>query len=224
MLDFIENEHDYKSVMKEIEEIFFIEKQLPNFVFKKEYDSFLANYVDYIREDGFFDELQLLTESLNEKSYTFAILDPSPEWFYDKYSKYPILNLLMEHELDDYKENLWTLDMDGEIQDSIFYSDIFVYFSKSQKWAIYANLILEIYIFAYNKEDIPQNVIDKFKEIKYKGFRGRRRDYRDWLDIDDMVDGRWVEKYYLPEYIPSVDMTKEEWIENLRVNYRNKIY
>lgn len=203
---FFKNKNKYKKMKKLIEETYFINKLLPNKIFKKTYNNFLCQEFDLIMCDEFWENIKKLSILSDDDKVIFGVLDPSPEYFYKYFGYYSIVELSTDIE-NKKISNLIEYAPKNNEADSIFSnSTIIICFPLSKKWAIYADRDFEISILAFEE--------DYIEPLKY--FLSK------WVSIEEAIDTFLYSLFeVMPKFLKTLNISKEDFKKTLIKNYTN---
>lgn len=203
---FFKNKNKYKKMKKLIEETYFINKLLPNKIFKKTYNNFLCQEFDLIMCDEFWENIKKLSILSDDDKVIFGVLDPSPEYFYKYFGYYSIVELSTDIE-NEKISNLIEYAPKNNEADSIFSnSTIIICFPLSKKWAIYADRDFEISILAFEE--------DYIEPLKY--FLSK------WVSIEEAIDTFLYSLFeVMPKFLKTLNISKEDFKKTLIKNYTN---
>ena len=203
---FLKNKNKYKKMKKLIEEKYYINKLLPNKIFKKTYNNFLCQEFDLIMCDEFWENIKKLSILSDDDKVIFGVLDPSPEYFYKYFGYYSIVELSTDIE-NKKISNLIEYAPKNNEADSIFSnSTIIICFPLSKKWAIYADRDFEISILAFEE--------DYIEPLKY--FLSK------WVSIEEAIDTFLYSLFeVMPKFLKTLNISKEDFKKTLIKNYTN---
>lgn len=143
----------YPEESKKIRDFLVPKKLLPNQVFLTEFKYFISCDYGFTCTDEFFDDVKnyLINESI--ESFKISVLEPDPEnFFYEKYSKYPILEIPCNTSAEKYLELLNQDLGDGSAGSIASVATTLFYYSNEGDLAIYDNNDYEVCIAAFRSK------------------------------------------------------------------------
>lgn len=203
---FLKNKNEYIELKNLIEETYFLNKFLPNKIFKKSYNNFLCQEFDLIMCDEFWENIKKLSILSDDDKIIFGVLDPNPEYFYKYFGYYSIVELSTDIENEKISNLIEYVPENSEADSIFFNSTIIICFPLSKKWAIYAYRDFEISILAF--ED------DYIEPLKYLLSK--------WVSIEEAIDTYLSPMFtVMPKFLKSLNMSKTDLKKTLIKNYTN---
>lgn len=150
---FVRETKDFEKINKLLLKAIDVTKEMPNYIFKKNY-RFLRFIYDY---DSFTAEFAIIlkkftTTSLDDNFY-LAVLKPNPkEYFYKHFGYYNYGVFPYNVSTDEYTKFI-THSPDDSPADAILYNSNYIcWLSGSLNWVIYLDREFEICVLAYNDD------------------------------------------------------------------------
>jgi len=183
---FIKNVNEFIKLKKIQEEIFLLDKEIPEQVFQKEFSNYRFEQFDNLMSEEFWATICKLAEWSKDDYVTFAVLSPHPmDYYYKEFGYFNWLELPMNLSGDDYLNILNEGPQNYEADSIINNSTIITLFSPSKKWGIWADRDYEINVIAFNDNDLN---IDAVLDTKV------------WLSAENEAVQEWMSYTFRPDF------------------------
>lgn len=157
---FINDVQAFQTTNKELEKIFNINQEFPTQVFNKEYKYYVFEEFNSVMSEDFWRTIQYLTDTLNEKEITVAVLDPHPkDYFYEEFGYFNYLQIPTSLSNEDYMNILENGPEDSPADAPLYNSEKVVWFSSSKKWAIWGERSLDICVMGFNESTFLDHLL-----------------------------------------------------------------
>lgn len=158
MANIVKTEHDFKDIQYFLNQHFYLEKTLPNQVFKEGFERFSFEIFHHIVEDAFWDKtLQPLCKKSGDQNIFFSIVDEGfSQELVERFNFYFASKISVNSSSRDYDNCIGATPKSDPSFIAFLGGDNFVFVPESGKWAIYADRGLDLCILAFKKDcDIP---------------------------------------------------------------------
>jgi len=168
---FVNNIEEYNKFYKLVDDCFYVDRELPNQVFKDNYSTFLFQEFEFIMMLEFWTYIKELSKITNDELIILGVLDPDPiSYYYHCFEYFNWIKLPTSITYDKYIEQIETAPKESEA-DSIFYNSFAIVIAPiSKKWCIWADRHFETCIIAFQKDFFSEKQLCKismFKKIDY---------------------------------------------------------
>jgi hypothetical protein len=159
----IDKDEIFQQKVDEVGTFVSVKTQLPQQVFQKQFSNFVVIDFDEIYSEFFFQNLQRFLKQENGHKWTFAVLENDPKEFFFKHcKKYPFFEVTADDSYEEYlsiaRDELECLPNES-LADNAY---IFVVYSDSLEWAIYADFNFEIGIAGFLSDEIRDKFISNY--------------------------------------------------------------
>ena len=203
---FIKNNFEYTKIMNIIKHCFYIEKELPNNVFKNEYKKFLYEDFDLILDEKFLENLKILSKLSKDKYVILGILDKKNQSFYEHFGCFNVIKIPIDITNKEFEEII-DFEPQKEYQSVRYCYNKIIYLSQSEDWIIYCDREFEISILALkNNYDI-----EHLKTLLPR-----------WISIEETIETYLSPMFtVMPKFLKSLNMSKTDLKKTLIKNYTN---
>ena len=145
------NLDEYQQSKKIIDDLIWVQKRLPEQVFKIPFQHFaFLEFEEVLYRPPFLDNLQKFLHLIDEEEFWFVVVSPDPEeFFFQHFRKYPVFRFRANGNKDEYF-NIIEMSLSDDSKDSIeLHSTVILLASTSNRWVIYADRDFEITIVGF---------------------------------------------------------------------------
>lgn len=149
---------DFDVAWKLINQIFYIDQEMPNQVFKRPFSGFVFEEFDWTISGEFWDSfLKPLSIVLQDTSILTASLDPHPvDYFYPKFGYYNMIEFSTAGTESDYWDALETGPENYPVDAILYSAETMVWIPSSAKWAIWGDRGYEICVLAFADDSVKK--------------------------------------------------------------------
>ncbi|MGJ7913750.1 hypothetical protein [Neobacillus sp. LXY-1] len=197
---FTKDVKEYIKLKKILEELFHLNKEIPDQVFQRGFNNYLFEQFDFIMSEEFWTTIRDLAEKSNDDFVVLAVLNPHPmDYYYKEFGYFNWLKLPIDISSVEFL-NILNEGPPNYEADAIFINSfIIALFSPSKKWGIWADRNYEIAIIASDKE-ININLLPILDT---------------WVPVEDNVVMDWTRFSFRHYKVP------KSFSKKLRMNYSN---
>lgn len=197
---FIQDVIEYNNLKEFLEEIFHLNKEIPDQVFQKDFGDYLFEQFDVIMSEEFWTAIRGLAEKSKDDYVILGVLNPHPmDYYYKEFGYFNWVKLPLNLNKDDY----WNIINEGprnyEADAIIFNSFIIALFPPSKKWGIWADRNYEISVIAFNDCNLNVNPILK-----------------SWLPVENDTVFEWMRYSFRPDF-----KVPQSFSQKIKRNYQN---
>lgn len=161
-MEFLTDDTLFLKKISEVESVVKRDVQLPKQVFCKDFSKFVVIDFDEIFID-FFHKINAFLLASSEFQWTFAVIDPNPQtYFYYHFKKYPVFEVTIEDDIENYKSLIWEDPGDSPADSLDTNAAVIVVYSKTLNWAIYADKEFEIGIVGFRETETMEKFISSY--------------------------------------------------------------
>lgn len=180
-MEFITESNAFQLKGAEIDTIIRRHKELPHQIFQETFTRFLFISFNDIFTD-FFQRINSVLKAFGETNWTFAVIDPDPETFFQHFKRYRIFEVAIADDQDDYQALFWD-EPEGGPESIAVTASVMVIYPESKNWVIYADrdfeigvvgfkesTTVEIFTVAYGEDQLftTEQAISNLLEVMYK--------------------------------------------------------
>lgn len=155
---FVDDHERFELLKLQVEECFWIERSLPNQVFKQGFASFRFEEFDWAMSADFWSALQALCQCSGDASLLIAVLEPDPLKYYRKeFGYFNWAELSVSASDTEYLELLNRFPDESPADSLLANSEKVVWLPRSGKWAIWGERTYEVCVMG-RRDSEEQNV------------------------------------------------------------------
>ena len=161
---------DFLFEKQKLSKVYKSEKLFPYNVFCNEFKYIIAFEFDWHVGKEFYDGMVRFIKNINQRNFTFYILNPSAEDYYKEFGVYGLgvisTNNTYREFIDFLSKPLSNNEEESKGEDIELASNDIAYFSDNSEWCIYGARDWEIAIVAFQNEEIGNVFLDSYGKDK----------------------------------------------------------
>ena len=166
---FIKNKKDFEEILSILQNIYKLNKSLPENVFSTQFTQYKFNEFDWLTFDEFWAFIRDINNISGDSSIIVSVLDPDPiNYHFKHFNFYNTVNIPTQFSVGDYREVLEFHLPDSEADAIMYNSRLLAIFPVSQKWAIWADRSYELMVLGVNSDkiDISNKLSEEWTSIE----------------------------------------------------------
>ena len=182
MLSFISDKNEFLTEKNRVNQIFDLEKDLPDNMFSNQFKYFNGFEFDIIYGEDFFNDLKTFLTKIGDTSVSFYTILPSAEnYFFKHFDKYSVVKIDTKCTYDEYF-GLLNIDPGNSPADSLFdNAETIAFYSSNENWAILASRDCEIGIAGFTDKIIQDTFIKALYNSRITSVKTRIDDLNEML-------------------------------------------